>query len=235
VTGVREEQQLFAYWGSRRESLTDCARRALALLHGLASLDAIFTRWYEPPRMALDVFKREIPRDLPTVELLLGRGRDRTFPSLGFSHGLWTAERPGEPASRIHFRCGSFRTSPRVPAGNMITIDLPPVERLLHPDVLARLFAILVAAWAPDWGVVHPTWYRRDAHETAGWLTYVAAPPDALPALPDAARLLPVGRRGTLVAATEYPLVRGDRAQRAALDRLCDALLQAGYLQSRDA
>jgi hypothetical protein len=235
VAERQDAQQLFVYWGNRQETLTDCAQRAFALLQGLASLDPIFTRWYEPSRGALDIFKREIPRDLPTLEQLLRRGRDHLFASLGFHHGLSTAERPDGPSGHIRFMCGGYQTSPRVPTVNLISFGLPPLERLHHPDLFAQIFALLASTWAPDWGVVHPVWYRRDTHQTAGWLTYVAAPPDALPALPDAARLLPIGHFGTLVIASERPLVRGDLTQHAALNRLRDALLHAGHLRSRNA
>ena len=58
-----------AYWGPRKETPKECARRAEAFLAALAKIDPAFSRWFELGRSRKEALKRPIE---PSGEALEG-------------------------------------------------------------------------------------------------------------------------------------------------------------------
>src|ERR1700761_8305651 len=96
---MQETYFIGAYWGPRRESALECARRAERFLHLLAKCDPSFNHWYRGGRG----FPRELPGypvrgDVEELQQAFLRGRNRTDASrkvieeLGFTDRVWNAK-----------------------------------------------------------------------------------------------------------------------------------------------
>src|SRR5690349_11123931 len=99
--GARMQESYYAgaYWGPRKETALECARRAELFFHMLARCDPSFAQWYRAGRG----FPRELPghpvqSNVDELEKLLLQSRNRTdvgkkvIEDLGFSRIMWNAK-----------------------------------------------------------------------------------------------------------------------------------------------
>ncbi|HYO72616.1 MAG TPA: Imm52 family immunity protein, partial [Archangium sp.] len=100
-----------AYWGPRKETALECARRAELFFHMLARCDSSFVQWYGAGRGS--------PRDLPgwpirpeleELEDFFLKGRHRgasktVLEDMGFSRIVWNAKKE---ATEVHLSCGKY-------------------------------------------------------------------------------------------------------------------------------
>jgi hypothetical protein len=104
--------------------------------------------------------------------------------------------------------------------------------------VLEGLLRAAVAAFDPDWAFagseavpITPLPFFTDGTPAVGWMTYLRRGfPEVPRTLPQPAVVYPVDGRGTLVVAHPEPFHERDPEQRAALDRVQEALAAAGVL-----
>jgi hypothetical protein len=89
-----------AYWGPRKESAEECARRAQSLLLALARTEAFFARWFIPPKS-----RKEAPRpldlELASLQELFAQSRiqndeGHAIEDLGFHVTADNGARPGK-------------------------------------------------------------------------------------------------------------------------------------------
>ena len=109
---MREGYYVGAYWGPRKETALECARRAELFFHMLARCDPAFAQWYRGGRGA----PRELPGhpvrpEVKEWEQLFLRGRNRTdvdneiIEDLGFREAVWNAKKE---RTRLDFHCGGY-------------------------------------------------------------------------------------------------------------------------------
>ncbi len=200
------------YWGPRKETAEECARRLARFLQGLAACDTSFERWFQPGRAPRNQPGCPLPPgNLVELEGFLLRGRHYTdtdrqvIEELGFRGTAWNERRN---AAHLNLLCGCHASSPC----NSWVVALPTegqvAERLSRAPVLAQVLTTLMTAWEADWGVVTSDDLREclsprgQAGTFAGWLTYVSRQRGTVPPLPAPARIEPVGSLGTLVILT---------------------------------
>ena len=197
-----------AHWGSRRESLDECATRAGRLLISLRGCDPIFSQWVEFLGTGTTWTERAVQLTEKDLKAILSRGQNRRdtdgspIPELGFGVGLSTPGKQKESA-HVSVHCGAYSRY----VGNDCLIELPSegpaALRLLRMDALKCILSSLVASWNPDMGVVTSSEFQAQVGTlTPGWLTYLKKEPDALGSLPAPSRATPFGS-GVLVVMTE--------------------------------
>jgi hypothetical protein len=202
-----------AYWGARKESAGECARRAADFLASLARCAPAFSRWFKPARSRGKSLAQPLDPEPAALEKLLLKGRNRTdagqevIEQLGFSLGLWNGGPPRGDASLSLF-CGGF--SERTVNSCLLHPPQsgPGSERILTAPLLAEVVRCMVLAWEPDWGIATSSTHMDRVTRTAqpgtfiGWVTYFSRRRGAVPPLPPPVRVEPVGERGTLVILT---------------------------------
>lgn len=149
-----------AYWGPRKETPEECARRAEAFLAAIAKIDPAFSRWFELGRSRKDALKRPIEPSGEALEERVRRGRDRQFEDIGYS--VWA--RNGEPdaydSCGFNFKCGGHCEG----LVNRCVVNLPArgpnAERVLRVPVLAELVRSMVRAWEPESALATSTMHR---------------------------------------------------------------------------
>jgi hypothetical protein len=231
-----------AYWGPRKESAEDCARRTAVLLNLLASCDPFLTNWYKPARSLKDSRKHPLmPPDVPTLTELFRRGvnRERGGPAidpLGFS--LWFGN-GGSGADSVDLRitCGDYSGA----NPNCCVMPLPKkgpnAERLVTAPVLVDVIRSMALAWDPDWAVAVSDDYRRlmsatsDAGTFTGWVTYLSLRRGTVPPLPAPVRIERVAEQGTLIILTPERLTARNTGHVEQGHRVGELLARAGLLQ----
>lgn len=241
---MTEAYYVGAYWGQRRESVEECAARAVALLTRLASCDELFARWFTLGRSRREALEHEVRPSQETLRELLLAGQSRrdidrsVIDELGFGLSLWTGGKDGESAN-MSLSCGGYSTS----VVNSCVVDLPDqgvvAERVLRVEVLARVVDAVARSLEPDWATVTSHEYRDSfakaisrspATPLVGWLLYLAAGRGTVPPLPSPSRVVPVGSYGNLVIVTD-DLFASDRPDHVeAARRVAEALEGAGLL-----
>ena len=182
---TRERLLAAWFWGARRESAEQCARRWLVFLERLAALDdqQLLRGWLDtpdgPPEELQGVRIEPLPLTLPELTRLVEQGA-LDDPG-GFGFGISNGEQGGR---RVGFAgtCGGYTTAEGYFA-NKLFLELG-VEA--EADVLrwARLAEEIVVAlaeeWEPDWGYLG-TRTLRDQQERGhrepwvGYVTYLSA------------------------------------------------------------
>jgi hypothetical protein len=238
---LREDYYVGAYWGPRKETALECARRAERFFHMLARCDPSFAQWYRRGR--------GIPRDLPghpvrpevkEWEQLFLRGRNRTdatgevIEDLGFSEMVWNAKKV---RSFIEIRCGKY--SPW--GGPNLCLLQPPREgeireRLLRAPVLGEVLTSMATAWDPDFamatsGEMVDLVEKRKWEVRVGWLTYLSRRLGALPPLPAPVRIHPVGELGWLLILSPEPMTASNPEHVAFTARIRELLDRAGLIE----
>jgi len=238
---MQDKYYVGAYWGPRKETALECARRAELFFHMLARCDPAFAQWYRAGRGA--------PRDLPghpvhtevkELEKLLLQSRNRTdvgkevIEDLGFSRIMWNAK---EGATDLHLSCGGY--SPW--GGPNVCLLKPPRqgavrERLLCVPVLAEVLTCMATAWDPDFAMASSSemvdLVEKDGFEVRmGWLTYLSRRLGTLPPLPAPVRIEPVGTLGWLLVLSPEPMTASNPEHVAFTARVRELLDRAGLIE----
>lgn len=202
-----------AYWGPRRESPEECARRTAAFLSLLAPCDSFLSHWYMPARSPKAAREHSLmPPDVPTLTEMFRRGvnRERGGPAveqLGFRFWFDNGGSEGDCAE-LRITCGGY--SDAVPNSCVMTLPKrgPHADRLLSAPVLTGVVRGMALAWEPDWALA-TSWEHREllteegrTGTFVGWITYLSRRRGSMPPLPAPVRVEPVEDRGTLVILT---------------------------------
>ncbi len=240
---VSETYYLGAYWGPRKESAEECARRAQAFFKGLEQADPLFSRWFKAAKSRKQMLQRPLELDLPALQKYLQSKvlrDDLRMPmeDVGFSVGLWNGGSGGDDVG-LSLVCGGYsQWTPnfcvlRPPSSG------PHAERLLTGPLLVEVLRCMARAWDPDSGVAMSHAYRELAEEQGrqdvqvGWVTYLSRRQGTVPPLPDPVRVEPVEDRGTLILLTPERFTASNPEHVALADRVRATLEHAGLLQER--
>jgi hypothetical protein len=238
---MKERYYVGAYWGPRKETALECARRAELFFHMLARCDPTFVQWYRGGRGA----PRELPghpvRPVATEwEQLFLRGMNRTdadrkvIEDLGFREYVWNAKRG---RTRVELHCGEY--SP-FGAGNTCLIyppeEGPGRERILAAPVLAEVLTSVATAWDPDFAMVGSIAMvrlvqKRKREVRVGWLTYLSRRLGSLPPLPAPVRIEPVGTLGWLLLLSPEPMTASNPEHVAFTARVRELLDRARLIE----
>jgi immunity protein 52 of polymorphic toxin system len=229
-----------AYWGSRKETALECARRAELFFHMLARCDPSLTHWYHAGRGS--------PRELPgwpvrpevvELEKLLLRGRSRAdvgkvvIEELGFRQMVWDTKK--EP-TYLTLSCGKYSPS----SGSNVCLLQPHRqgavrERLLRVPVLTEVLTSMATAWDPDYAMASSSemvnLVEKEGDEVrVGWLTYLSRRLGTLPPLPAPVRIEPVGALGWLLILSPEPMTASNPEHVAFTVRVRELLDRAGLI-----
>ncbi len=241
MQGSLENYYVGAYWGVRKETALECARRAEVFFHMLARCDPSFAQWYRAGRG----FPRELPGypvcpEVKELEELFLRGRVRAGPGkvdviedLGFLETVWNAKKE---RTRLELYCGAY--SPWG-AGNACILDPPKSgevkDRILRVPVLEEILTSMVTAWEPDFAVATSVEMlerveKRKREVRVGWLTYLSNRLGKVPPLPEPVRVEPVGELGTLLILSPERMTARDPEHVALTVRVREVLDEAGLI-----
>ena len=231
-----------AYWGPRKESAEECARRTAHFLTLLAPADPFLAQWYKPARRLKDARKHPLmPPDLPTLTELYRRGVNRekggpVFENLGFTFWFDNGG-PDRDCADLRINCGDYAGS----SPNHCVLDLPDrgpnVDRLVTAAVLTHVVRSMALAWEPDWAMAtsrnHRDILSEEGHTGTfvGWVTYLSRRRGVVPPLPAPARIELVEDRGTLVVLTPERLTASNPAHVELGQRVLELLDRAGLMQ----
>ena len=229
-----------AYWGPRKETALECARRTELFFHMLARCDPAFAQWYRAGRG----FPRELPGwpvrpELKELEAFFLKGRLRTdvgkevIEELGFSQMVWNAKKE---AIMITFSCGGYSW------GGPNSCLVRPIgksavwDRLVHSPVLVEVLTSMATAWDPDFAMASSTemvdlMEKGDFEVRVGWLTYLSRRLGTLPPLPAPVRIEPVGKLGWLVVLSPEPMTASNPEHVAFTARIRELLDRAGLIE----
>ncbi|HEX5754300.1 MAG TPA: immunity 52 family protein [Archangium sp.] len=232
---MRETYYAGIYWGGRKDSAEECARRAEAFFRLLSQCDPIYTRWFEKADSRKKALQLQFE---PTADTFLRFLKRRTYQEGrdGFMLGFWTGHEQGH-GGQVTMCCGS--AAEFVPNNCLLYLpkEEPEKERVLQADVLAGVLRAMVLAWDPDWGVITSGAFRdslspKGNEETfVGWLTYVSRRRGELPPLPEPVRVQPVEDQGTLVLLTPERLTASNPEHLALGQRVQEVLRAKGLLE----
>jgi hypothetical protein len=236
-----ESYYVGAYWGPRKETALECARRAELFFHMLARCDPSFTQWYRAGRG----FPRELPGhpvrpEVEALEEFLLRGRNRTdvgkevIEDLGFSQLMWNAKKE---ATHISMTCGGYS-----PWGGPNSCILNPTresairERILSTPVLTEVLTSMATAWDPDFAMASSSemvnLVEKSGFEVrVGWLTYLSRRLGTVPPLPAPVRIEPVGALGWLLVLSPEPMTASNPEHVAFTARVRELLDRAGIIE----
>ncbi|WNG15986.1 Imm52 family immunity protein [Cystobacter fuscus] len=239
---MRGDFYIGAYWGPRKETALDCARRAELFFHMLARYDPTFAQWYRRGRGA----PRELPghpvrQDVEEWEQLFLRGMNRTdatrkvMEDLGFREYVWNAKT--RERTRIELHCGEY--SPFGPGNTCLFY--PPYEgsareRILSTSVLAGVLTSIATAWDPDFAMATSSAMldliqKRKREVRVGWLTYLSRRLGTIPPLPAPVRIEPVGTLGWLLILSPEPMMASNPEHVAFTARIRELLDRAGLIE----
>jgi len=229
-----------AYWGPRKETALECARRAELFFHMLTRCDPSFTQWYRAGRG----FPRELPGwpvhpQAEEWEKLLLKGRLRNdvdkgvIEDLGFSQMVWNAKKE---ATYVSLSCGDYS-----PCGHnsclLESLSLKGLqERLLRAPLLAEVLTSMATAWDPDFAIASSTEMvrlvqKRKREVRVGWLTYLSRRLGKLPPLPAPVRIEPVGTLGWLLVLSPERMTASNPEHVAFTARVRELLDRAGLIE----
>jgi hypothetical protein len=239
---MQEDEESYyvgAYWGPRKETALECARRAELFFHMLARCDPSFTHWYRAGR--------GFPRDLPgwpappeaeAWEKFLLKGRSRNdvdkavIEDFGFSQSVWNAKKE---ATHVSLSCGAYW-----PWGHnsclLESLSLKGLqERLLRVPVLAEVLTSMATAWDPDFAMASSSEMvrlveKREWEVRMGWLTYLSRRLGKLPPLPAPVRIEPVGSLGWLLTLSPERMTASNPEHVAFTARVRELLDRAGLI-----
>lgn len=231
-----------AYWGPRKESPEECARRTATFLNLLAACDPFLAHWYKPAKSLKDARKYPLmPPDVSTLTELFRQGVNRekggpVFEDLGFSFWFGNGGSRADSAD-LRIKCGCY--SDAVPNSCVMPLPRngPNADRILTAPVLEGVVRSMALAWAPDWAVAMSHEHRDRVDENGdtdlwlGWVTYLARQRGAVPPLPAPVRLVPVEDKGTLIVLTPERFTAANPEHIALARRVCELLARAGLMQ----
>jgi len=150
-----------AYWGPRKESTEECARRAEVFLAAMANVDPSFSHWFQQGKSRRDALKRPIDPSRAAIEKLIRRGKDRQFEELGYSVWAWNGVCSDYEDCGFNFACGVYaegitnRCVLNLPSrgpnaevedkGSLVILspELPTVTNPAHVDLAQRVREVL--------------------------------------------------------------------------------------------
>ncbi len=238
---MAETYYVGAYWGPRRESAGECARRTEVLVRALSQVDPLFARWFKQAKSRKQALQRPLETEAAGLEDYLQRNvpRDDTrkpIEDMGFSVWLWNGG-SGEEEVGLNFNCGGSWER----ANNRCLLSPPSAgpaaERVLTVPVLSAVMRALVTAWDPDWAVATSSSHREAISAEGrtgtfvGWLTYHSRRRGMLPPLPAPTRAEPVENQGTLLVLTSERLTAAHPEHVALTRRVMDLLEPVGLLK----
>ncbi|WP_371823560.1 immunity 52 family protein [Myxococcus sp. CA056] len=235
---MNESYYAGVYWGPRKESSEECARRLEVLLEGLSSVDPSLGHWFQQGKSRADALKRPLSPNLAELEAFVRKGKDRTFDELGFSIGGWNGAGDDYETTGFLIACGGYSEW----TGNRCVYTLPSkgpsLERTLSAPALAALMRQTADAWEPDWGVAISEQHRDSLKPRrpkgtpyVGWVTYLAHHWGTFPPLPAPVRVEPVGDKGTLIVLTPERFTVSNPEHVALAERVRELLDRAGLLK----
>jgi hypothetical protein len=236
---MKETYYAGVYWGCRKDSAEECARRSATYFQLLSRCDPIYARWYEQA----DSLKKALQLQFePTHDTFLRFFGRRTYKDGkdGFSFSAWTGHKEDGHGGMVMLRCGSAAEFSPNRCLLYLPSDGPEEGRVLTSSVLAEVLRALVLAWEPDWGgiISHAYQDMRDepaGHPRTGWLMYFSRRRGEVPPLPSPARVEPVEDKGTLVLLTPERFTVDNPAHVALADEVRVLLDRAGLLREYDA
>ncbi|RKG95094.1 hypothetical protein D7V97_37815 [Corallococcus sp. CA053C] len=230
-----------AYWGARKESPPDCARRTADFLNLLAECDPFLSHWYKPARSRKDARKHPLmPPDVPTLTEMFRRGASRekggpVFEELGFSFWFGNGG-SGADSADLRLTCGCYSNV----APNSCVMPLPRrgenADRILTTPVLAAVLRSMTLAWEPDWAFATSSAYEQQHREpdsapfSLGWITYLSHRIGSVPPLPAPVHIEPVKDRGTLIVLTSERFTVANPEHIALARHVRDLLARAGLM-----
>ncbi|WNG21226.1 Imm52 family immunity protein [Cystobacter fuscus] len=236
---MTEDYYVGAYWGPRKETALECARRAELFFHMLARCDPSFVQWYRAGRG----FPRELPghpvnTEVEALEKWLLKGRSRTDVSkhviedMGFSQSMWNAKKE---ATDIRIHCGMYTSWAPNSCLLKVTRESPIRERLLRVSVLAEVLTVMATAWDPDFAMASSSEMvelleKQGFEVRVGWLTYLSRSRGRLPPLPAPVRIEPVGTLGWLLVLSPEPMTASNPEHVAFTSRIRELLDRAGLI-----
>src|SRR4051812_41216270 len=102
---MKEPYNVNSYWGPRRETAEECARRLKALVDTLARRDPAFEKWFRLGRSRKEALSRPLSLALPDLEHWVRRNKDKVFEDLGFRMGAWNGLESRDSAG-LSVKCG---------------------------------------------------------------------------------------------------------------------------------
>ncbi|WP_347402514.1 immunity 52 family protein [Corallococcus macrosporus] len=235
-----------AYWGARRETPEDCARRTARLLELLSPCDPFLARWYKLTRSLKDARKFPLmpPPDMPTLTEMFRRGvnRERGKPvieQLGFNVTFGNGGGAYDSAD-LSILCGCY--SKVVPNSCVLSLPTlgrsPNAERVISAPVLTEAVRSMALAMDPDWAVAMSQSHRdieddAQASPWVGWVTYFSRQRGTVPPLPAPVRIEPVEDKGTLILLTPERFTVANPEHVALARRVRELLTRAGLLTPR--
>jgi hypothetical protein len=204
---MRRIVHLDAFWRTRRESVEDCAARAVRFLEGLGKIDASLATWgWTDYEHGAEFRRLPIARD--ALRERLGQGRNRTdlgnhvIEDLGFS--LELSDRFDADRIRIKIRCGIFATL--IP--NSVRFEMGSWSETASVATLVAMLDQTIEAWEAVDGAVTVRGLGElfpyvQGSMYMGSCMRIAASVRDLPALPTGVRVEPRGDRSSLIVLTD--------------------------------
>lgn len=207
---MEENYRVVVHWSARRESVSDCAKRAEDTLNCLSEIDERFSNWYLPAKSRTQSLRNPISRELTEIR---GRFQFNGVDELGYRLVLWN----GSDVQSVGLQMGCGCYSEILPVNSCI-VNLPKGD-LLNSAILVKVLICLVSAWQPSWGVVTTNLYRdlvtqRDDknHPYIGWITYLPKKIDVSPILTRLAKVIDLGNLGTVITVTDELFTAANQA-----------------------
>jgi hypothetical protein len=202
------------YWGARRESAKECAKKLLLCFEETAALSDLFSRWYEPTAQNSADECRELTRmSEDQLELLLQGQRNRrdsdksVIEELGFTCHAWNGAMAAHSVS-MRLLCGAFSQY----VTNCFTLTLPETcASLASTSLCVGLLASTVRIWHPDWGGIfshrsREAKPRKRRVPYVDWIFYTSSSALDRHLLPESASVLPFSGNGLIIATQPWPI-----------------------------
>ena len=230
-----------AYWGPRKETAGQCARRIVRLLDDLGSLSPILSKWYRKGRSRNGALQFPVPPNYEAIrETIAERSEmtpfdDRATSEAGFGFGVWNGATEGVEIS-LSVVAGSFVQANILNSCVLSPYGDPELPRtFLNVRLLVEVLKSLAKACEPDWATVS-TYHHRDRLDMPfgapeiGWLTYFSDRRGRLPKLPFPSYEVPVDDLGSILVLSDE-LFEDERAETVGMvDSIHGVLRRAGVL-----
>ena len=170
-----------AYWGSRRENVSEVADKTVKTLLDLKQLDEQFLNWYRTGMSRKKAMEKRFTTDQAEVQELYSKSVKKEelkdgFTTHIFKLGLWSGH-SNDTSCGISFNVGGqFEGG----LSNCCVIEMPVEgearERLLRLEKIKLLIDVLVKNWRPERVVLVSQELKKTLHTVneIGWVTYVA-------------------------------------------------------------
>lgn len=230
-----------AYWGARKETALECARRAELLFQLWLRYDPAFTQWYRSGRGAPRMLPgHPIRLEVSEWEKLFLRGRARrdvgktVIEEFGSRVHVWTTKTVEQTV--VMMSCGAYSTGAVNTCLFYPPREGPLRERILNAPMMADVLTSMATAWDPDFAVVTSSQMldlveKHEGEVRVGWLTYLSRRLGTVPPLPAPVRIEPVGTLGWLLVLSPERMTVNNPEHVAFTTRVRELLDRAGLIQ----